>query len=143
MDLGWLLLPCPLLGEGERFGKIRSVSPTLPGRGRAESGNLGRRPVASFRQPPQTTPSFAPERSSGTRPRGPQTASQSRVSPGPAPAGHPGSPAGSGASPGSPCCQHRGVMRRQVCFWAVVLEKTLESPLDSKVNPVNPRGNQP
>ena len=30
------------------------------------------------------------------------------------------------------------------CFWAVVLEKTLESPLDSKeIKPVNPEGNQP
>ena len=30
------------------------------------------------------------------------------------------------------------------CFWAVVLEKTLESPLDSKeLKPVNPKGNQP
>ena len=30
------------------------------------------------------------------------------------------------------------------CFWAVVLEKTLESPLDSKeIKPVNPKGNQP
>ena len=30
------------------------------------------------------------------------------------------------------------------CFWTVVLEKTLESPLDSKENkPVNPKGNQP
>ena len=30
------------------------------------------------------------------------------------------------------------------CFWTVVLEKTLESPLDSKViKPVNPKGNQP
>ena len=29
------------------------------------------------------------------------------------------------------------------CFWTVVLEKTLESPLDSKeIQPVNPRGNQ-
>ena len=29
------------------------------------------------------------------------------------------------------------------CFWTVVLEKTLESPLDSKeVKPVNPKGNQ-
>ena len=29
------------------------------------------------------------------------------------------------------------------CFWAVVLEKTLESPLDSKeIKPVNPKGNQ-
>ena len=30
------------------------------------------------------------------------------------------------------------------CFWTVVLEKTLESPLDSKeIKPVNPKGNQP
>ena len=30
------------------------------------------------------------------------------------------------------------------CFWIVVLEKTLESPLDSKkVKPINPKGNQP
>ena len=30
------------------------------------------------------------------------------------------------------------------CFWAVVLEKILESPLDSKeIKPVNPKGNQP
>ena len=30
------------------------------------------------------------------------------------------------------------------CFWTVVLEKTLESPLDSKeIRPVNPKGNQP
>ena len=30
------------------------------------------------------------------------------------------------------------------CFWAVVLEKTLESPLDSKeIKPVHPKGNQP
>ena len=29
------------------------------------------------------------------------------------------------------------------CFWIVVLEKTLESPLDcKKINPVNPKGNQ-
>ena len=29
------------------------------------------------------------------------------------------------------------------CFWAVVLEKTLESPLDHKeIKPVNPQGNQ-
>ena len=29
------------------------------------------------------------------------------------------------------------------CFWTVVLEKTLENPLDSKeIQPVNPRGNQ-
>ena len=30
------------------------------------------------------------------------------------------------------------------CFWTVVLEKTLESPLDSKeIKPVDPKGNQP
>ena len=30
------------------------------------------------------------------------------------------------------------------CFWVVVLEKTLESPLDSKeIKPVNPKENQP
>ena len=29
------------------------------------------------------------------------------------------------------------------CFWAVVLEKTLESPLDyNEIQPVNPKGNQ-
>ena len=29
------------------------------------------------------------------------------------------------------------------CFWTVVLEKTLESPLESKeIQPVNPKGNQ-
>ena len=30
------------------------------------------------------------------------------------------------------------------CFWTVVLDKTLESPLDCKeITPVNPKGNQP
>ena len=30
------------------------------------------------------------------------------------------------------------------CFWTVVLEKTLESPLDCKeIQPVNPKGSQP
>ena len=30
------------------------------------------------------------------------------------------------------------------CFWTVVLEKTLESPLDCmEIKPVNPKGNQP
>ena len=30
------------------------------------------------------------------------------------------------------------------CFWSMVLEKTLESPLDSKkIKPVNPKGNKP
>ena len=28
------------------------------------------------------------------------------------------------------------------CFWTVVLEKTLESPLVCKIKPVNPKGNQ-
>ena len=28
-------------------------------------------------------------------------------------------------------------------FWTVVLEKTLESPLDCKIKSVNPKGNQP
>ena len=30
---------------------------------------------------------------------------------------------------------------KNLCFWTVVLEKTLESPLDSKIKPVNPKGN--
>ena len=30
------------------------------------------------------------------------------------------------------------------CLWTIMLEKTLESPLDSKeIKPVNPKGNQP
>ena len=30
------------------------------------------------------------------------------------------------------------------CFWTVVLEKTLQSPLDCKeIQPVNPKGNKP
>ena len=28
------------------------------------------------------------------------------------------------------------------CFWTVVLEKTLESSLDCKIKPINPKGNQ-
>ena len=33
---------------------------------------------------------------------------------------------------------------RNWCFWPAVLEKTLESPLDGKkIQPVNPKGNQP
>ena len=36
-----------------------------------------------------------------------------------------------------------GWVLKNWCFWAVVLEKTLESPLDWKViKPVNPKGNQ-
>ena len=34
-------------------------------------------------------------------------------------------------------------VQKNWCFWTVVLEKTLESPLDSKeIKPVNPQGNQ-
>ena len=34
-------------------------------------------------------------------------------------------------------------MPQNWCFWTVVLEKTLESPLDSKeIHPVNPKGNE-
>ena len=29
------------------------------------------------------------------------------------------------------------------CFWSVVLQKTLENPLDCKIKPVNPKRNQP
>ena len=32
---------------------------------------------------------------------------------------------------------------KNLCFQIVVLEKTIESPLDSKIKPVNPGGNQP
>ena len=34
-------------------------------------------------------------------------------------------------------------MPKNCCFWIVVLEKTLESPLDYKeIKPVNSKGNQ-
>ena len=37
----------------------------------------------------------------------------------------------------------RKLSAEELCFWAVVLRKTLESPLDSKeIKPVNPKGNQ-
>ena len=37
-----------------------------------------------------------------------------------------------------------GWVPKKWCFWTVVLEKTLESPLDSKdIKPVNPKENQP
>ena len=37
-----------------------------------------------------------------------------------------------------------GWVPKNWCFWIVVLEKTLERPLDSKeIKPVNPKGNQP
>ena len=36
-----------------------------------------------------------------------------------------------------------GWVPKNWCFWTVVLEKTLESPLDCKeIQPVNPKGNQ-
>ena len=37
-----------------------------------------------------------------------------------------------------------GWVPKNWCFWTVVLEKTLESPLDCKeIQPVSPKGNQP
>ena len=36
-----------------------------------------------------------------------------------------------------------GWVRKNWCFWIVVLEKTLESPLDLKIKPVTPKGNKP
>ena len=44
-------------------------------------------------------------------------------------------------------CESWTINKRQAlknwCFWTVVLEKTLESPLDYKeIKPVNPKGNQ-
>ena len=37
----------------------------------------------------------------------------------------------------------KGWVLKNWCFWSVVLEKTLESPLDCKeIKPVNPKGNQ-
>ena len=40
--------------------------------------------------------------------------------------------------------QKEGWVSKNWCFWIVVLERTLESPLDSKeIKPVNPKGNQP
>ena len=36
-----------------------------------------------------------------------------------------------------------GWVQKNWCFQIVVLEKTLESPLDSKIKPVSPKGNQP
>ena len=32
---------------------------------------------------------------------------------------------------------------KELTLWTVVLEKTLEGPLDSKIKPVSPKGNQP
>ena len=40
--------------------------------------------------------------------------------------------------------QKEGWALKNWCFWTMVLEKTLESPLVSKeIRPVNPKGNQP
>ena len=37
-----------------------------------------------------------------------------------------------------------GWMPNNLCFWTVVLDETLESPVDCKeIKPVNPKGNQP
>ena len=37
-----------------------------------------------------------------------------------------------------------GYVPKNWCFWIVVLEKTLESPLDNKgIQPIHPKGNQP
>ena len=33
-------------------------------------------------------------------------------------------------------------VQKNWCFWTVVLEKTLESPLDCKIQPVHPKGDQ-
>ena len=33
-------------------------------------------------------------------------------------------------------------MLKNWCFWTVVLERTLESPLNCKIKPVSPKGNQ-
>ena len=39
---------------------------------------------------------------------------------------------------------NKGWAPKNWCFWTVVLEKTLDSPLDIKeIRPVNPKGNQP
>jgi len=35
------------------------------------------------------------------------------------------------------------IIKKAECFRTVVLEKTLESPLDSKIKPVNPKGYRP
>ena len=44
----------------------------------------------------------------------------------------------------SPSSEYSGFISLKIwCFWTVMLEKTLESPLDGKIKPVNPEGNQP
>ena len=44
---------------------------------------------------------------------------------------------------GSTCGQKKSWAPKNWCFWTVVLEKTLESPLDCKeIQPIHPKGNQ-
>ena len=44
---------------------------------------------------------------------------------------------------GCESCHKESWMPKNWCFWTVVLGKTLENPLDSKViKPINPKGNQ-
>ena len=38
--------------------------------------------------------------------------------------------------------EKEGWAPKNCCFWTVVLKQTFESPLESKVKPVNPKGNQ-
>ena len=41
-------------------------------------------------------------------------------------------------------CEEGWALKKNWCFWTVVLEKTLESPLDcKKIQPVHPEGDQP
>ena len=35
-----------------------------------------------------------------------------------------------------------GWVQKKSCIWTVMLEKTLESPLDCKIKPIHPKGNQ-
>ena len=39
-------------------------------------------------------------------------------------------------------CESWTIKKAEHCFWTVALGKTLESPLDSKIKPVSPKGNQ-
>ena len=38
--------------------------------------------------------------------------------------------------------EHQRSVKQSLCFWAVVLEKTLESRLDSKIKPIIPKGSR-
>ena len=48
---------------------------------------------------------------------------------------------GAGSSTVMPPCS-REYNKRNCCFRTTVLEETFESPLDSKIKPVDPKGNQ-